>query len=152
MRSTELQELPSISEFYPNYEATIWQGLFAPAGVPQSIIDQVRKEVSAILESKVFADKLAKTGPGEPYITSLEEFKTRIHQHFERYGQIVKAAAAQVHWADDFWIKRGWSFRKGRGLRAFGPTAAEPTSWFPRMKASIYHRLVTKRIAARLSA
>jgi hypothetical protein len=33
MRSTELQELPSISEFYPNYEATIWQGLFAPAGV-----------------------------------------------------------------------------------------------------------------------
>jgi tripartite-type tricarboxylate transporter receptor subunit TctC len=54
MRSTELQELPSISEFYPNYEATIWQGLFAPAGVPQSIIDPVRKEVSAILESKVF--------------------------------------------------------------------------------------------------
>jgi tripartite-type tricarboxylate transporter receptor subunit TctC len=53
-RSTELRELPSISEFYPNYEATIWQGLFAPAGVPQSIIDPVRKEVSAILESKVF--------------------------------------------------------------------------------------------------
>ena len=53
-RSTELRELPSISEFYPNYEATIWQGLFAPAGTPQDIIDKVRKEVSAILESKDF--------------------------------------------------------------------------------------------------
>jgi tripartite-type tricarboxylate transporter receptor subunit TctC len=60
-RSTELRELPSISEFYPNYEATIWQGLFAPAGTPRDIIDKVRKEVGAILESRDFADKLAKT-------------------------------------------------------------------------------------------
>src|SRR3954454_13489652 len=96
-RSTELSELPSISELYPNYEATIWQGLFGPAGMPQDIIDKVRKEVSAILESKEFADKLANTGSGEPYITSLDEFKARIHQDFERYGPIVKSAGVQVH-------------------------------------------------------
>jgi tripartite-type tricarboxylate transporter receptor subunit TctC len=96
-RSTELSELPSISELYPNYEATIWQGLFGPAGMPQDIIDKVRKEVSAILETKDFADKLANTGSGEPYITSLDEFKARIHQDFERYGPIVKAADVQVH-------------------------------------------------------
>jgi tripartite-type tricarboxylate transporter receptor subunit TctC len=96
-RSTELRELPSISEFYPNYEATIWQGLFGPAGMPQDIVDKLRKEASAILESKDFADKLAKTGSGEPYITSLDEFKARIHQDFERYGPIVKAAGVQVH-------------------------------------------------------
>ena len=96
-RSTELRELPSVSEFYPNYEATIWQGLFAPAGTPRDVIDKVRKEVSAILESRDFADKLAKTGSGEPYITSLDEFKARIHRDFERYGQIVRAAGVQVH-------------------------------------------------------
>jgi tripartite-type tricarboxylate transporter receptor subunit TctC len=96
-RSTELRELPSISEFYPNYEATIWQGLFAPAGTPRDVIDKVRKEVSAILESRDFADKLTKTGSGEPYITSLDEFKARIHRDFERYGQIVRAAGVQVH-------------------------------------------------------
>jgi tripartite-type tricarboxylate transporter receptor subunit TctC len=96
-RSTELSELPSISELYPNYEATIWQGLFGPAGLPQDIIDKLRKEVSAILESKEFADKLANTGSGEPYITSLDEFKARIHQDFERYGPIVKSAGVQVH-------------------------------------------------------
>src|SRR4051794_19269621 len=95
-RSTELRELPSISELYPNYEATIWQGLFGPAGLPQDIIDKLRQEVSAILESKDFADKLTKTGSGEPYITSLDEFKARIHQDFERYGPIVKAAGVQV--------------------------------------------------------
>jgi len=96
-RSTELRELPSISEFYPNYETTIWQGLFAPAGTPRDVIDKVRKEVGAILESRDFADKLTKTGSGEPYITSLDEFKARIHRDFERYGQIVRAAGVQVH-------------------------------------------------------
>jgi tripartite-type tricarboxylate transporter receptor subunit TctC len=96
-RSTELNELPSISELYPNYEATIWQGLFGPAGMPQEIVDKVRNEVSAILESKDFADKLANTGSGEPYITSPDEFKARIRLDFERYGPIVKAAGVQVH-------------------------------------------------------
>jgi tripartite-type tricarboxylate transporter receptor subunit TctC len=96
-RSTELRELPSISEFYPNYEATIWQGLFAPADTPRDVIDKVRDEVSAILESRDFADKLTKTGSGEPYITSLDEFKARIHRDFEKYGQIVRAAGVQVH-------------------------------------------------------
>lgn len=96
-RSPELPDLPSISELYPSYEATIWQGMFAPAGTPQAIIDKVRKEVSAILETKDFADKLAKTGSGEPYITTLDEFKARMHRDYERYGRIVKAAGVQVH-------------------------------------------------------
>ena len=95
-RSTELRELPSISELYPNYEATIWQGLFGPAGLPQDIVDRLRKEVSAILESQDFADKLAKAGSGEPYITSLDEFKARIRRDFEKYGPIVKSAGVQV--------------------------------------------------------
>ena len=95
-RSPELPQLPSISELYPDYEATIWQGLFAPAGTPQVIIERLRKEVGAILETKDFADKLAKTGSGEPYITTLDEFKARIRRDFERYGRIVKAAGVQV--------------------------------------------------------
>jgi tripartite-type tricarboxylate transporter receptor subunit TctC len=95
-RSAELPDLPSISEFYPDYEATIWQGLFAPAGTPRDVIDKLRKEVGAILETKDFADKLAKTGSGEPYITTLDEFKARMQRDYERYGQIVKAAGVQV--------------------------------------------------------
>ena len=95
-RSPELPDLPSISELYPDYEATIWQGMFAPAGTPQAIIDKVRKEASAILETKDFADKLAQTGSGEPYITTLDEFKARMHRDYERYGRIVKAAGVQV--------------------------------------------------------
>ena len=95
-RAPELSDLPSISEIYPNYESTLWQGLFAPARTPQDIIEKLRKEVAAILETKEFADTLAKTGSGEPYITTLDEFKARIRSDFERYGPIVKAAGIEL--------------------------------------------------------
>jgi tripartite-type tricarboxylate transporter receptor subunit TctC len=95
-RSPEFPGLPSISEFYPNYEATIWQGLFAPAGTPPAIIDRLRNEMNAVLATPDFAEKLNKTGSGEPYVTTLDEFNARIRRDFERYGRIVKAAGVQV--------------------------------------------------------
>jgi tripartite-type tricarboxylate transporter receptor subunit TctC len=95
-RASELPGLPSISEFYPGYEANIWQGLFAPAGTPQAIIDKLRSEVSAILAEKGVAEALANSGSGEPYVTTLDEFKARMRRDYERYGAIIKAAGLQV--------------------------------------------------------
>jgi tripartite-type tricarboxylate transporter receptor subunit TctC len=95
-RSAELPELPSIAEFYPDYEASIWQGLFAPAGTPPDIIDKLRNATNAILQTKDFATNLAKTGAGEPYLTTLDEFKARMQRDFGRYGRIVKSAGMQV--------------------------------------------------------
>jgi tripartite-type tricarboxylate transporter receptor subunit TctC len=95
-RASELPELPSISEFYPNYEANIWQGLFAPAATPRAIVDKLRNEVSAILAEKDVIDTLAKSGSGEPYVTTLDEFKARMRRDYERYGTIIKAAGLQV--------------------------------------------------------
>jgi tripartite-type tricarboxylate transporter receptor subunit TctC len=95
-RAPQLPDLPSISEFYPNYEATIWQGLFAPAGTPAAIIERLRREVDAILKTPDFAEKLARTGSGEPYVTTPEEFAARIRRDFDRYGAIVKAAGIEV--------------------------------------------------------
>jgi tripartite-type tricarboxylate transporter receptor subunit TctC len=49
-----------------------------------------------VIESADFAEKLAKTGSGEPYITTLDELDARIRRDFERFGRIVKAAGVQV--------------------------------------------------------
>ena len=95
-RSDALPDVPAIAEFVPGYEATIWQALFAPRGTPQPIIDRVRKEVNEILKTKDFADKLTKTGAGEPYFTTLPEFTARLHRDFDRYGKIIKAAGIEV--------------------------------------------------------
>ncbi len=37
-RSPEYPDLPTIGEFYPGYEVTIWLALFAPAGTPEPVL------------------------------------------------------------------------------------------------------------------
>ena len=91
-RVAALPNLPSISEFYPDYEADIWQGVFAPAATPQPIVDRLRKSLDEVIAMPDFAAKLAKTGSGEPYPTSLKEFAARIHRDSDRFGKIVKNA------------------------------------------------------------
>src|SRR5437879_13175778 len=45
-RSALFPELPTISEFYPGYEVTIWLGLFAAAGTPEAVLAKLRAEAN----------------------------------------------------------------------------------------------------------
>jgi tripartite-type tricarboxylate transporter receptor subunit TctC len=95
-RSPVVPELPTIGEFYPGYEVTIWQGLFAPVGTPQAIIDKLRSEVQAVLKMPDVAKRLINSGSGEPSIVSDAEFKAMIKRDYERYGKAIKEAGIKV--------------------------------------------------------
>jgi tripartite-type tricarboxylate transporter receptor subunit TctC len=95
-RSTMLPDLPSISEIYPGYEVTIWQGLFAPAGTPQAVLDKIRTEVNAVLAMPDVAEKLLNTGSGEPNITTPAEFAAMIRRDYENYGKIIRETGVKV--------------------------------------------------------
>ena len=48
-RSPILPDVPTIAEAgVPGYEATNWWGIVAPAGVPQAVVDRLRKEIAAV--------------------------------------------------------------------------------------------------------
>src|SRR5262249_43991900 len=47
-RSAAAPDLPSIGETLKGYEATAWQGLFAPAGTPRAIVDKIAAEVKQV--------------------------------------------------------------------------------------------------------
>src|SRR5215470_2187849 len=89
-RSAMLPDLPTIAEVYPGYEVTIWQGLFAPIGTADAIVARLRSELAAILAEPEFAQKLAAAGSGEPYVTTLADFVTRIRSDHARYGKLIK--------------------------------------------------------------
>jgi tripartite-type tricarboxylate transporter receptor subunit TctC len=91
-----LPELPTIGEIYPGYEVLIWHGLFAPAGTPQPIIDQLRAATTAVLADPEVVQKLAASGSGEPYVVSNEEFKTRIRGDHDKYGKLIRAIGAKM--------------------------------------------------------
>jgi tripartite-type tricarboxylate transporter receptor subunit TctC len=91
-----LPDLPTIGEIYPGYEVLIWHGLFAPAGTPQPIIDQLRAATTAVLADPEVVQKLAASGSGEPYVVSNEEFRVRIRGDHDKYGKLIRAIGAKM--------------------------------------------------------
>jgi tripartite-type tricarboxylate transporter receptor subunit TctC len=91
-----MPELPTIGEIYPGYEVLIWHGLFAPAGVPQPIMDRLRAEVVEVLKEPDLIQRLATTGSGEPYFSTPDEFRARIRGDNEKYGKVIRAIGAML--------------------------------------------------------
>ena len=63
-------DMPSIGEFYPGYDLTIWLGLFGPPGLPEPIVTRLRGAVQSALAEPALVQKLNVTGKLEPLILS----------------------------------------------------------------------------------
>ena len=89
-RSTAFPELPTIAEFYPGFENSIWLGLFGPAGMPAEVLARLRAETKKALELPEIRDKLHAAGGLEPLVTTPEEFTALIRRDHERFGKLIK--------------------------------------------------------------
>jgi tripartite-type tricarboxylate transporter receptor subunit TctC len=89
-RSLQYPELPTIGEFYPGFENSIWLGLFAPAGVPEAVLGKLRAELKKALESPDVKAKFNSAGGLEPYVTTPAEFDAIIQRDYAKYAKVVK--------------------------------------------------------------
>jgi tripartite-type tricarboxylate transporter receptor subunit TctC len=89
-RSTAFPELPTIAEFYPGFENSIWLGLFGPAGMPREVLEKLRIEIRKALELPEIREKLHAAGGLEPLVTTPEEFAALIRRDYERFGKLIK--------------------------------------------------------------
>jgi tripartite-type tricarboxylate transporter receptor subunit TctC len=89
-RSDLFPELPTIGEFYPGYEMTIWLGLFAPAGTPEPVLGRLREEIGAALASPEVKERLARAGGLQPFVTTPTEFAALIRRDYDKYGKLVR--------------------------------------------------------------
>ncbi len=94
-RSAAAPELPSISETLKGYEATAWQGLFAPAGTPRPIIDKIAAEVKRIWELPDVIAALKNVG-AEPAPSSPDDFSAYITAERPRWGEVVRASGTKI--------------------------------------------------------
>jgi tripartite-type tricarboxylate transporter receptor subunit TctC len=95
-RSPLFPDMPTIGEFYPGYELTIWLGLFAPAGTPEDIVTTLRTEVHKALSQSETAEKLNVTGALTPLIETPEEFSALIRRDYDKYGKLAKDIGVKV--------------------------------------------------------
>jgi tripartite-type tricarboxylate transporter receptor subunit TctC len=96
-RSSAFPDLPTIAEFYPGFETTIWLGLFGPAGLPEPVMTRLRTEIRKVLAMPGVKDKLNKGGGGlDPFASTPQEFTDLIRRDYEKYGKIVKQVGVKV--------------------------------------------------------
>ncbi len=89
-RSSAFPELPTIAEFYPGFENSIWLGLFGPAGMPREVLEKLRMEIRKALELPEIREKLHAAGGLEPFVTTPEEFSSLIRRDHDRFGKLIK--------------------------------------------------------------
>jgi tripartite-type tricarboxylate transporter receptor subunit TctC len=86
--SDALPGVPTVAEFVPGYEATIWHGIGAPKGTPSEIVDQLNKAVNDLLAAPAMKAKFANVG-AEPMPMTPDEFKTFTAQQIYKWGKVV---------------------------------------------------------------
>ena len=95
-RSKTLPDLPTIGAFYPGYDVTLWQGLFAPAGTPLAIVARLKQEAAVIRVLPDIEQKLEAAGAGEPWVLGDAEFAARIRADNEKFGRVIGQIGAKV--------------------------------------------------------
>jgi tripartite-type tricarboxylate transporter receptor subunit TctC len=95
-RSPFLPEIPTLKESGIDVEADTWNGMIAPGGTPQALIDAINKDVVEAITSKAVREKLASQYM-EPVGNSPSAFRQVIEGEIARWAPIIKAADVKVN-------------------------------------------------------
>ncbi len=91
-RAPQLMEVPTFREQgIANADAESWAAFFAPAKVPQPVLDRLSKEIVEALRSKPVADKIIALGFALD-VRAPAAFSAYLKQEIDTWADIIKAA------------------------------------------------------------
>ncbi|MBA3478066.1 MAG: tripartite tricarboxylate transporter substrate binding protein [Lautropia sp.] len=95
-RSAQLPEVATLAEAgFPGFEMTTWYGLYATAGTPRPIVDQLHAELKRALATPEVQAKLTGLG-GEIGTLGVEEFGDFNQADYQRFAKLIKDAGVKV--------------------------------------------------------
>jgi tripartite-type tricarboxylate transporter receptor subunit TctC len=92
-RSNMLPNVPTIRESgFPEVDAAIWWGVFAPAGTSAALVDRINRDIISVAQRPEFIEKyFAKFGM-DPVLGSPSDFSAAIRSDVAITAEMVKAA------------------------------------------------------------
>jgi len=94
-RSQYAPSIPTLAEQGVAIESNSWNGLLAPAGTPDAVVQRMNAEVNRALASPAVADAFQKGG-----IASLsgtpERFAAFIQSEIAKYAEVIRKANIQI--------------------------------------------------------
>jgi tripartite-type tricarboxylate transporter receptor subunit TctC len=88
-------DLPTIGETVNGFEATGWQGLFAPAGTPRDIIETLAAEVKRIFSLPEVVTALQSVG-GDPLPMTPDDFAQFSRLERAKWAEVVKSSGVRI--------------------------------------------------------
>lgn len=93
-RSTLLPNVPPIGDALKGYDINSWNGLFVPAGTPQSIVATLERATLAVLARRDIREKFAAVGYDvEPMAAA--PFTAYVKEQLDTWGRLIRAARIQ---------------------------------------------------------
>jgi len=94
-RSEALPDIPTVGDFLPGYEASIWFGVGAPRNTPSEIVDRLNREINGGLSDPMikarFADLDATVLSGSP-----ADFGKLIAEETAKWAKVIKFAGIKA--------------------------------------------------------
>ena len=95
-RSSSLPDLPTLIETgLADFDASSWNGLFAPAATPRDVVARLNTEVTRIVRLPDVVALLSSYGT-EPAGNTAEQFEAFVKSEISRWAKVVKASGARV--------------------------------------------------------
>ena len=92
-RSSLFPDVPTaLEQGYGYLDATIWYGLFAPAGTPPAIMEKINADVRAILRDPAFAEKNVTSRNLRVVASTPQQFQSVIRDEVTAVGEMIRAA------------------------------------------------------------
>jgi tripartite-type tricarboxylate transporter receptor subunit TctC len=89
-RNASLPDVPTLAEAgYPGFVDYTWVGLFFPAKTPPDIVKRMNQEMSALLKSQDFLNKLSAVG-FEPVGGNPQEAADYLHTELAKWSKVIK--------------------------------------------------------------
>lgn len=96
-RSSALPELPTVADSgVPGFESDSWQGFFAPAGTPVAIVNQLQREIVAVVKLPDVAAQLLKDG-SEPVGNTRDDFAKHVAGELAKWARVAENARMQIN-------------------------------------------------------
>lgn len=89
-RNPAYPDLPTIEEAadMPGFEIDLWLAVFAPAGIDDSVAQDINSYVQQVIEQDAFAETLGQFGL-TPRGTSVDEAASFVEDEYARWGEVI---------------------------------------------------------------
>ncbi len=94
-RSPMLPDVPTVAEFYPGFEASVWFGLFGPANMPADLAAKISADTRQALTGPKMKERLEEAG-FNIIASSPAEFTARIKDENVKWRKVIQDTGIKI--------------------------------------------------------